>query len=61
MTLVMVTREAGGVTVMVDAGGAMGVTVTVAEAGQVEPVARAVTVTVEGTAALPEAVIVAVT
>ena len=61
MTLVMVTREADGVTVMVDAGDAVGVIVTVAEAGQVEPVARVVTVTVEGASTLPEAVIVAVT
>lgn len=61
ITLVMVTREADGVTVIVDAGDAVGVTVTVAEAGHVEPVARVVTVTVEGATTLPEAVIVAVT
>lgn len=61
ITLVMVTREADDVTVTVDAGDAVGVTVTVAGAGHVEPVARVVTVIVEGATTLPEAVIVAVT
>ena len=49
ITLVMVTREADGVTVIVDA---VGVIVTVPEAGHVEPVAREVTVIVN---TLPEA------
>lgn len=61
MTLVMVTRETDGVTVTVDTGDAVGVTVTVAEAGHVEPVAPLVTVIVEGATTLPEAVTVAVT
>ena len=74
MTLVMVTREAEGVTVTVVAGdmegvtvtvvaGDMeGVTVTVAEAGHVEPLARVVvTVIVDGAPTLPGAVMVAVT
>ena len=62
MTLVMVTREAEGVTVTVVAGDMDGVTVTVAEAGHVEPLARVVvTVIVDGAPTLPGAVMVAVT